>query len=456
MDTHTLIESQRTYFNSNATKNVAFRIDQLRRLRAILKANESGIFEAIYSDYQKSEFDSFLTEFLVLYEDLDIAIRQLSRWAKIQRVRTNLLNWPAKSYIIPEPLGVTLVIGAWNYPIQLSLTPVVAAIAAGNTIILKPSELCSATSKIVAKLINENFAPKYFKVVEGGIPETTSLLDQKFDKIFFTGSTTVGRIVYQAAAKHLTPVTLELGGKSPVIVTPDCDLDVSVKRLVWAKFLNAGQTCIAPDYVLVHESVENAFIEKVKKEIAASHFSIANGNYVQIINERNTARILELIDMAKVVLGGEHNLTERYIAPTLMTGVDFTDRIMSEEIFGPVLPILQYTDLDAAIAEIKARSKPLSLYLFTNDQATKDKVLREVSFGGGCVNDAIMHITNGFLPFGGVGASGLGRYHGEAGFHAFSHYKSIMEKPVWFEPSLKYFPHTALKLTMFRWLTKLP
>jgi aldehyde dehydrogenase (NAD+) len=452
MDNLTLVESQRTYFNSNATKSVAFRIDQLKRLRALLKANESGIIAAIYSDYQKSEFDSFLTEFLVLYDDLDIAILQLSRWAKIQRVRTNLLNWPASSYIISEPLGVILVIGAWNYPIQLSLTPVVAAMAAGNTIILKPSELCSATSKIVAKLINENFAPEYFKVVEGGIPETTALLVQNFDKIFFTGSTTVGRIVYQAAARNLTPLTLELGGKSPVIVAPDCDLDVSVKRLVWAKFLNAGQTCIAPDYVLVHESVQKSFIEKVTQEIVASQFSITNGNYVQIINERNTARILGLIDKEKVVLGGEHNLTERYIAPTLMSGVEFADRIMSEEIFGPVLPILRYTDLDAAIAEIKARPKPLSLYLFTNDQATKDKVLREVSFGGGCVNDAIMHITNGLLPFGGVGASGLGRYHGEAGFRTFSHYKSIMDKPTWFESSVKYFPHTALKLKVLRWL----
>jgi len=447
-----LVENQRAYFNSNASKSVAFRIEQLKRLRSILKANEPAIFEAINTDYQKSGFDSFLTEFLVLYDDLDVAIRKVSRWAKTKRAPTNLLNWPSSSYIIPEPLGVTLVIGAWNYPIQLSLTPVVAAMAAGNTIILKPSELCSATSRITAKLINENFAPEYFKVVEGGIPETTELLDEKFDKIFFTGSTTVGRIVYQAAAKNLTPVTLELGGKSPVIVTPDCDLDVSVKRLVWAKFLNAGQTCIAPDYVLVHEAVEKAFIERVKREIKASNLSIANGNYVQIINERNTTRIVGLIDKAKVVLGGEHSLRERFIAPTLMTGVEFTDRIMSEEIFGPVLPVLRYTNLDAAIAEIKARPKPLSLYLFTNDPRIKEKVLREVSFGGGCVNDSIMHISNGNLPFGGVGGSGMGRYHGEAGFHAFSHYKSILDKPVWFEPSVKYFPHTSLKLRLLRWL----
>ncbi len=452
MNMEQLVRDQRTFFNSNATKGVAFRIERLNRLRSVLKANEAAIFSAIHSDYRKSAFDSFLTECLVVYDDLEAAIRNVSGWAETKRVRTNLLNWPASSRIIPEPLGVTLVIGAWNYPIQLSLAPVVASMAAGNTVVLKPSELCPATSRLLATLVSENFDARYFTVVEGGIPETTALLAQHFDKIFFTGSTTVGRIVYQAAAKHLTPVTLELGGKSPVIVTADADLDVSIQRLVWAKFLNAGQTCIAPDYVLVHKSVEKAFIEKTKQAIKAAHLSIENGNYVQIINERNTTRILGLIDPAKVVFGGEHNLAERYIAPTVMAGVEFTDRIMSEEIFGPILPVLCYTDLDAAIAEIKARPKPLSLYLFTNDNATREKVLREVSFGGGCVNDAIMHISNGHLPFGGVGGSGMGRYHGEAGFQAFSHFKSVLDKPTWFEAGVKYFPHTPFKLKMLRWL----
>lgn len=452
MDPQNLVERQRAYFNSNATKNIAFRVEQLNRLRSVLKENESAIFDAINTDYGKSEFDSFLTEFLVIYDDLEVAIRNAARWSKVRRVRTNLLNWPARSYIMSEPLGVTLVIGAWNYPIQLSLAPVIAAMVAGNTMILKPSELCAATSRITAKLINENFATEYFHVMEGGIPETTELLEQKFDKIFFTGSTTVGRIVYEAAARNLTPVTLELGGKSPVIVTPGCDLGNPVKRLVWAKFLNAGQTCIAPDYVLVHQSIEKEFITRVKQEIVEAHLSIDNGNYVRIINERNTARIVGLLDPTKVVLGGDHNIADRFIAPTLMTGVGFADRIMSEEVFGPVLPVMCYEDLDDAIAEIKARPKPLSLYLFTNDREIKDKVLREVSFGGGCVNDAIMHISNGNLPFGGVGGSGMGRYHGEAGFNAFSHIKSILEKPVWFESSMKYFPHTPMKLKLLRWL----
>lgn len=452
MNIPSLVEKQRAYFNSNASKSVEFRIAQLKRLRTVLRENETAICETIHSDFQKSAFDCFLTEFLMVYDDLAVAIRHAARWSRARRVRTNLLNWPAKSFILPEPLGVNLVIGAWNYPIQLSLAPVIAAMAAGNTVILKPSELCSATSAITAKLINGNFAPEYFHVVEGGIPETTALLAQKFDKIFFTGSTAVGRIVYQAAARHLTPVTLELGGKSPAIVTPGCDLDAPAKRLVWAKFLNAGQTCIAPDYVLVHESVENEFIERVKREIAAADLSIASGNYVQIINERNAARIVGLIDPAKVAMGGGHRIEDRYIEPTLMTGVEWTDKIMAEEIFGPVLPILRYSDLDVAIAEIKSRPKPLSLYLFTGDRTTREKVLREVSFGGGCVNDAIMHISNGHLPFGGVGASGMGHYHGEAGFLAFSHQKSILAKPVWFEPQMKYHPHTPLKLKLLRWL----
>ena len=277
MNANALIKNQRDYFNSNATKPIAFRIGRLKLFLSALKKNEALMYEAIHADYKKSEFDSFLTEFLILYEDLKTAIQKLSKWARKKKVRTNLLNWPAKSYILPEPLGVALVIGAWNYPIQLSLAPVVAAMAAGNTVILKPSELSSATSRALAKMVGETFNPNYFKVVEGGVPETTALLEAKFDKIFFTGSTTVGRIVYQAAAKNLTPVTLELGGKSPVIITEDCDLDVSVKRLIWAKFVNAGQTCIAPDYVLVHKSVEKMFLEKAKAEIVASDLSVSNG-----------------------------------------------------------------------------------------------------------------------------------------------------------------------------------
>lgn len=452
MNAPSLVEAQRAFFNTNATKPVAFRLEQLERLRTVLRDNEAAICAALHADYGKSAFDSFVSEFVLVYDELKVAIKQLAGWTRPRRVPTNLLNWPARSSVRPEPLGVVLVIGAWNYPIQLSLAPVVAALAAGNTVVLKPSELCAATSRIVAALVKQHFDPRVLTVVEGGIPETTALLEQKFDKIFFTGSTTVGRIVYQAAARHLTPVTLELGGKSPAIFTPGCELDTSIRRLVWAKFLNAGQTCIAPDYVLVHESLEAEFLRQVKAEIVRANLSLASGTYVQIIDERSVTRIASLIDPAKVVLGGEVDIPARTIAPTVMADVRFGDKVMSEEIFGPVLPVIRYTDLDAAIAEIKSRSKPLALYLFTRDAAVREKVLREVSFGGGCVNDAVMHIANGRLPFGGVGESGLGSYHGEAGFRTFSHYKSILDKPTWFEPSLKYFPHTPRKLALLRWL----
>jgi aldehyde dehydrogenase (NAD+) len=455
MNANALVKNQRDNFNSNTTKPIPFRIGQLKLFLSTLKKNEALLCEAMHADYKKSAFDSFMSEFLTLYQDLEIAIRRLPRWSSPKKVGTNLLNWPAKSYILPEPLGVALVIGAWNYPIQLSLAPVVGALAAGNTVVLKPSELCSATSAALEKMINGTFDPSYFTVVEGEIPETTALLEAKFDKIFFTGSTSVGKIVYQAAAKHLTPVTLELGGKSPVIITGDSDLDISVKRLIWAKFLNAGQTCIAPDYVLVHKSVEKTFLEKAKAEIIAANYSVSNRNYVQIINEKNTSRILELIDKDKVYFGGESNLESRHIAPTLMSNVTFEDRIMSEEIFGPILPVISYTELDPVIAAIKERPKPLALYLFTKDQQTKEKILREISFGGGCVNDAVMHFSNDSLPFGGVGESGIGNYHGEAGFRTFSHHKSILDKPTWMEPNLKYSPHNWLKRKLLKWVARL-
>ena len=447
-----LITKQREYFNSNATKPVSFRKEQLRKFLNVLKENESFLMAAIDKDFKKSEFDTYTNELALLYGDIKEAIRHLNRWAKPKRVRTNLVNFPAKSYIIPEPLGVSLVIGAWNYPYQLSMAPVIAAMAAGNTIVLKPSELPSHTSHAMAKIVNENFDPLYFHVVEGGIPETTELLEQDFDKIFFTGSVPVGKIVYQAAAKNLTPVTLELGGKSPAFVTESCDMKMTVKRLIWGKFLNAGQTCIAPDYVLVHESVKDKFLEQAKAEIESSDFSFDNGNYVQIINERNMQRLIDLIDTAKVYVGGESHMGARYIEPTILSDVSFNDAVMADEIFGPILPVLSYSDLGEVIKEVKNRPKPLACYVFTKDKSLKKRILREVSFGGGAINDAVMHITNSRLPFGGVGNSGIGSYHHKAGFDTFSHYKSILDKPTWFEMNLKYHPHTKSK---FKWIRRI-
>jgi aldehyde dehydrogenase (NAD+) len=450
-----IIKKQTDYFNSNRTKDIDFRIERLKKLKFVIKSQEIALYKAIYNDFKKSEFETYSTELSLLYHEIDTSIKKLPQWAKRKRIKTNFVNLPAQSYSIPEPLGVCLIIGAWNYPYQLSLLPVVAAIASGNTVVVKPSEIPSATSAAIAKLINENFASEFMIAVEGGIQATTELLDQKFDKIFFTGSTAVGKIVYQAAAKNLTPVILELGGKSPAIVTRHSNLKDTAKRLTWAKFLNSGQTCVAPDYVLVDETVKNEFLTHLKDHIAKFDYSFDNNNYVQIINERNFHRLAELIDPAKVYYGGETDLQKRYIAPTIVTDVTFDDKIMADEIFGPILPVLSYTDLNDAISKIKSRPKPLSCYIFTNNMEIKNKLLKEISFGGGAVNDAMMHFTNSNLPFGGVGNSGIGSYHGQAGFIAFSHFKSILDKPFWPEPNLKYSPYTEKKLSWVKRLMRI-
>ncbi|KMQ65315.1 aldehyde dehydrogenase [Chryseobacterium sp. FH2] len=447
-----IVTDQRAYFSNEATKPIDFRVQQLKKLKSLLKAHEQEMIEGIYLDFKKSEFDAYTNEIALLYSDIDEAIRKIKRWAKVRRVSTNMVNFPAKSYIIPEPLGVSLIIGAWNYPYQLSFAPMIPAIAAGCTVVLKPSELPSNTSRIMAKIINENFDPKYIAVVEGGVSETTALLEQKFDKIFFTGSVPIGKIVYQAAAKHLTPVTLELGGKSPAFITEKVNMKMAVKRLVWAKFLNAGQTCIAPDYILVHRSVKQQFLDALIAEINANEFSFEAGTYTQIINDKNMERVAELIDPAKVYHGGKVNRENRYIEPTVMTDVDFNDKVMQEEIFGPILPVIEYDNLSEAIGWVKDRPRPLSCYVFTEDKAIKNRVLSEISFGGGAVNDGIMHISNPNLPFGGVGDSGIGSYHSEAGFKAFTHYKCILDKPTWIEFPLKYYPHTPFK---FKWIKRL-
>lgn len=449
-----IINSQRDFFQTNATKDFNFRIQQLRKLETVLKKNEALLDAAIYSDFNKSSFENYATELGIVYHDINLACKKLKRWGRIKRVKTNMLNFPARSYIVPEPLGVSLIIGAWNYPYQLSLSPAIASIAAGNTIVLKPSELPSETSKILAKIVNDNFEANFFRIIEGGIKKTTALLNQQFDKIFFTGSVAVGKIVYQAAAKNLTPVTLELGGKSPAIFDEKCNLKISVKRLIWAKFLNAGQTCIAPDYVFIHEKIKEDFLKQVKIEIEKSNFSVENKNYVQIINKKNMQRLIDLIDQDKVYLGGDFNMRKRHISPTVMTNITFEDAVMKDEIFGPILPIISYANLDEVILKIKSRPKPLSCYVFTKNKKNKWRILNEISFGGGAVNDAIMHISNSSLPFGGVGESGIGSYHGENGFKTFSHYKGILDKSTWIEPNIKYSPLTSTKLKLIKLLFK--
>jgi aldehyde dehydrogenase (NAD+) len=449
-----VVSNQRLFFNTNKTKDINFRISQLKKLKEILQKNEQRMEEAIYADFSKSAFDNYSTEIALLYLEINEAVKKIKKWSSRKRVPTDLVNLPGRSYIMPEPLGVTLIIGAWNYPFQLSFAPVIAAISAGNTVILKPSELPANTSRLMAEMVNRNFDPDFFTVIEGGVSETQQLLEQRFDKIFFTGSVPVGRIVYQAAAKHLTPVTLELGGKSPAFILDDKNLNMYVKRLVWAKFVNAGQTCIAPDYILIKRSLKEQFIQQVIAEIKKEQFSLENQNYVQIINEKNMKRLIGYINQDKVVFGGKYDMQTRVLEPTVMDEVSFDDAVMQEEIFGPILPVIPFDSLDEMIAEVKRREKPLSCYVFTQDKKLRDKILHEVSFGGGCVNDAIMHISNTKLPFGGVGESGIGSYHGEYGFRAFSHYKSILDKPTWFEAGLKYFPHSAAKFNLIKKLLR--
>ncbi len=449
---HELVQSQLDYFNNNITKDADFRIRQLKHLKSVLKANEKLLDEAIYKDFKKSSFENYVTELSIIYHEINIAMGNLKEWSKKKKVATPASMLPGSSYILPEPLGVTLTIGAWNYPYQLSILPAVAALAAGNTAIIKPSELALNTSHAMAAVINENFDAQYLHVVEGGVEETTALLNEKFNKIFYTGSGNVGRIIMTAAAKHLTPVTLELGGKSPSFVFNDASLKTTAKRLVWAKFLNGGQTCVAPDYLLVEKGLKEKLIEEIQKQILKYHGEnpMESEGFVRIINPRHFERIMKLIDQDKVVIGGDNNKDKLYIAPTVMDNVSFDDAVMQEEIFGPVLPIIEFDDLDWAIKMVKDRDKPLALYVFTSSSKNTNKIFHELSFGGGAVNDAVMHLANANLPFGGVGESGMGSYHGKAGFDTFTHYKSIYAHSTMLEPNLKYTPYTDNKFKVMR------
>ena len=452
MDFQNILSDQRNLFNSQKTKNLKFRKMYLEKLKEVLLKNEELLYDSIYKDFGKSKFDTFTTEISFVLKDINYFLKNLNSLAKPKKVRTNLANQLGSSKIYPEPLGCTLVIGAWNYPYQLSLSPVVAALAAGNTCILKPSEIAENTMKAMAKIINENFPKDYFYVAEGGIEETTEILKLKFDKIFFTGSPKVGQIIYEAAAKHLTPVTLELGGKSPAIVTSSANFDVAAKRIVWGKFLNAGQTCVAPDYILVDEKVKDSFLDSLQSYIQKFNYHSESENYTQIINQRNFDRLVNLIDQEKVYFGGKTDAAKRYIEPTIMHDVTWNDKVMQEEIFGPILPVLTFKNFNEALLQIAAYEKPLSAYLFSDNSEEKEEFTTKISFGGGCINDVVMHLSNDYLPFGGVGNSGIGNYHGKYGFDAFSHQKAVLDRATWGEPDLKYPPYNDKKLN---WIKKL-
>jgi aldehyde dehydrogenase (NAD+) len=448
------VEAQRAFAFVGKAKDVGYRKRQLAHLRHVLKANEKLLSDAIYADVRKSKFECYITELGLVYQEIDEAISNLERWSRPKRISTGFMNFPASSVLIPEPLGVALVIGAWNYPYQLTLEPMISAMSAGNTCIVKPSELPANTSAALAKIINENFDPAYLHVMEGGVDETQALLACRFDKILFTGSTTVGRTVARAAAEHLTPVTLELGGKSPCLVFADADLPMAARRVAWGKYLNAGQTCIAPDYVLAERPIYEALLVELARQTAkiTGPDPMNSDSFMRIINRRNVERLKKLIDPAKLHFGGHVVEEANYISPTILRDVDWGDAVMQEEIFGPIMPVIPFDDLGTVIREIKSRPKPLSLYAFTRSKTIEKRILREISFGGGCINDVIMHVTNSRLPFGGVGDSGMGSYHSEAGFRAFSHYKSVLKKPFWFEASTKYLPYTDWKLKALRFL----
>lgn len=445
-----ILQQQKTFFNTHATKDLDFRKAQLQKLKKLVKSNEKLLYDAIYQDFGKSEFETFVTEISFIYKDIDYYLKNLKSFAKPKSVLTNIVNQMGSSKIVFEPLGNCLVIGAWNYPYQLTLTPVIAAIAAGNTCMIKPSELPENTMKAMAKLINENFDPQFLYVVEGGVEETTAILKLRFDKIFFTGSPRVGKIVYKAAAEHLTPVTLELGGKSPAFVTEKADLQIATKRIVWGKFINAGQTCVAPDYLYVAENIKAKFLKVLIEEIKKRNYTDNVDHYCKIINERNFDRLEKMIDREKVVFGGETNREKRYISPTVLDNVTWEDLVMQEEIFGPILPILTYKNLETAMQTVVEGEKPLSAYLFSNDAKEQKLFTEKLSFGGGCINDTLMHLSNDRLPFGGVGNSGIGNYHGKFGFEAFSHQKAILKKSNYLEPELKYPPYSDAKLNILK------
>ncbi|MEN8228624.1 MAG: aldehyde dehydrogenase family protein [Bacteroidota bacterium] len=447
-----LIESQRSYFLAGHTRSVSTRKQTLRKLHDLLLTNEKLLADAIYKDFRKSFMVTVENELSLPYGEINVAIRRLNRWSRPHFQLTNLSNFPARSRSIPVPFGVTLIIGPWNYPYMLSLIPVISSLAAGNTVVLKPSEITSNASAALARIINTNFPKELLHVQEGGVEETTRLLKQKFDKIFFTGSTQVGRIVMKAAAEHLTPVILELGGKNPVIVLPDCNLKRTAQRIAWGKLHNNGNACVAPDHLYVHEEIKDALLEEIKKQMERITDSDPKNSPLlpRMVNEQHFDRVMGLIDPRKVVMGGTGDRSDLYIEPTIMDGVAPGDKVMQEEVFGPVLPVLTFNDLDKLLETLKTQPSPLALYIFTRKIRKARKILNEMPSGGGMINEVVMHFINMNAPFGGIGESGMGHYHGKPGFNAFSHHKTIMIKPLWFELFLKYPPHRKIYLRIYR------
>jgi aldehyde dehydrogenase (NAD+) len=423
--------------------DVSYRKQALLKLLTCIQSHEEAIIQALYADFKKPAFEVVATETSYIESELNYTLTNMAKWAKPRRVLPSFLNFPSSDVIYQEPYGKVLVIAPWNYPYHLALSPLIAAVAAGNQVVVKPSELTPHTSAIIAKIIKESFDATHVSCVEGGIEVAQELLAQRWDYIFFTGSSTVGKVVAQAAAKHLTPVTLELGGKNPCIVDATADLKLAAKRIVWGKFINAGQTCIAPDYILVAKTVKEAFVSFLKAEIGAAYGTQPKDSpdYGRIVNEKNWRRLLALLEHETLLLGGDAALDDCYLAPTLVDEPVIDSLVMQGEIFGPILPILSYSSEDDLVRYILQYEKPLAFYVFTSNQSFAQKLVTRYSFGGGCINDTVVHFANKRLPFGGVGHSGIGAYHGPHSFHLFSHAKSVVKRGTWLDLPMRYAPY---------------
>jgi len=449
------LQQMRSYFETGATRSYEFRKAQLQLLKKTALEYEEEIYAALYKDLKKSREEAYASELGLLLAEINNALKNLKKWMKPKSAGTDLVNLPASSKIYRDPLGVVLIISPWNYPFQLLLIPLVGAIAGGNCATLKPSEFAAATSSVIEKIITQIFSKEYIQVVQGDGAEIIPSMMQsfRFDHVFYTGSIPVGKIIYQLAAKDLVPVILELGGKSPVIIEGDANMDVAARRIVMGKFLNAGQTCIAPDYLLVHESIKDKFLEKLKNTIHSFYGNdkMASEDYGKIINEKRFDKIISYLSDGKIIIGGENDRSKLFIAPTVLENVSIDSLVMKDEIFGPILPVLSFSSHEEALKIIRHNANPLAFYLFTSNAEKEKKWIESVPFGGGCINNTAWHFTNHHIPFGGIGNSGIGAYHGKNTFEAFTHAKPVMKTPTWIDPNIKYPPFKG-KLKIFKWI----
>lgn len=455
MNINSLLQHQKIFFSSQKTKDLSFRRTILKKLHKEIISREQDIVKAIHKDFKKSEYETVMTETSIVLAELKLTIKKLSSWSSPKRVLPAILNFPSSAKIYKEPYGSVLIIAPWNYPFQLAFAPLVGAVAAGNTVVLKPSELTPNTSSIIKEIVDAVFDANHVCVVEGGVPETQELLSLRWDYIFFTGSVSVGKIVAKAAAEHLTPTTLELGGKSPCIIDNTAKIPLAAKRILWGKFINGGQTCIAPDYILIHTSVKDAFVKHFQKELLKAYGTNpeTSEDFPRIVNAKNFDRLAVMLENEQCLIGGQTNKAHNYIAPTLVDNPDIQSEVMKGEIFGPILPLISYENEQDIDAFISNYDKPLALYVFTQTKSFAKKIIQKYSFGGGTINDTTVHFANHRLPFGGVGESGIGSYHGKKSFDTFSHHKGVVTRGTWFDVPTRYAPYKG-KLKQLRFLLR--